>query len=271
MRKLFVTDLDGTLLKNSKGEISESNRRAVKEWTESGHLFAIASGRNPKEILSVVKTLGLSDCYAIGSNGASVLDASGNVLLQHEMDKNVVTQIVQLARNYRAYRLVASFDTYYCENKNIMLRIIEWLHSAPSTSVDRLESVIQSDTPVAKMLFTGKSDGLLPLKDAIEAEFKAEVDCYFSVPTCLEIMPKAVHKGTGVEMLAHTLGIPLEHVYVVGDGENDIPMFNLRCTSFGMREGITNAISKADHVVVSVDEAIYCALTHEPTREEVVI
>ena len=44
-RKLFVFDLDGTLL-NSESTVSQTNLKALIAAKEKGHLLAIATGRN---------------------------------------------------------------------------------------------------------------------------------------------------------------------------------------------------------------------------------
>ena len=44
-KKLFVFDLDGTLL-NSQTKIDDANVKALMQAREKGHVLAIATGRN---------------------------------------------------------------------------------------------------------------------------------------------------------------------------------------------------------------------------------
>ena len=48
MKKLFVSDLDGTLLKignHYSAGVSEENRKIIQKYIANGNLFAIASAR----------------------------------------------------------------------------------------------------------------------------------------------------------------------------------------------------------------------------------
>ncbi|GAB4371423.1 MAG: HAD-IIB family hydrolase [Spirochaetales bacterium] len=78
-------------------------------------------------------------------------------------------------------------------------------------------------------------------------ELAGELELLYSA-SCLNILPKGIHKGKGIEFLAEWTGIPLSAMLVVGDSEVDIPMFQ----KAGYRAAPANATpdvkGRADYV-----------------------
>ena len=56
--KLFVTDMDGTLLNNSR-KISEGNKARIRQAVADGMIFTIATGRMYCSALPYAKELGV--------------------------------------------------------------------------------------------------------------------------------------------------------------------------------------------------------------------
>ena len=75
MIKLFVTDMDGTLL-NREHRISPENRRAVREATAAGVTVTIATGRMHESALPYARELGV-DVPIITYNGALIKSVTG--------------------------------------------------------------------------------------------------------------------------------------------------------------------------------------------------
>ena len=42
---------------------------------------------------------------------------------------------------------------------------------------------------------------------------------------CIDFVPKGTNKGSGLQVLARVLGASAADFLVIGDGENDVPMF----------------------------------------------
>lgn len=55
-------------------------------------------------------------------------------------------------------------------------------------------------------------------------ELAGELELLYSA-SCLNILPRGIHKGKGIEFLSKWTKIPLEAMLAVGDSEVDIPMF----------------------------------------------
>jgi HAD superfamily hydrolase (TIGR01484 family) len=70
--KLFVADMDGTLLNDNK-ELSDRDLQMIKKLQDFGIKFAVATGRHDSMIKSYLKHLNLH-VPVISCNGAIVRD-----------------------------------------------------------------------------------------------------------------------------------------------------------------------------------------------------
>ncbi|MFQ3620107.1 MAG: HAD family hydrolase [Spirochaetales bacterium] len=76
----------------------------------------------------------------------------------------------------------------------------------------------------------GAIEGLREKVVACLGSLAEELELLYSA-SCLNILPKGIHKGKGVEFLSQWTGIPLSAMLGVGDSEVDLPM--LKKTGFG--------------------------------------
>ncbi len=68
MLKLFMSDVDGTLLQRGEAALSESCKKRLLALTNSGVKFAAVSGRDPVSLRRLFSFL--PDAYLVGCNGA---------------------------------------------------------------------------------------------------------------------------------------------------------------------------------------------------------
>ena len=85
MIKLFVSDLDGTLL-NDMHMTDFFILETIQKVKENGFLFSSATGRSLHE--HEVNRLQLNDVYRISMNGALIKDPEGKILYSQSIDTN---------------------------------------------------------------------------------------------------------------------------------------------------------------------------------------
>jgi hydroxymethylpyrimidine pyrophosphatase-like HAD family hydrolase len=76
-----------------------------------------------------------------------------------------------------------------------------------------------------------------------------------SEPEYVTLTPRGVDKGSGTAKLLADYIIPPGHLFVLGDGENDLPLFAL-CGVTRFAVGAQNAVlaAQADHIVPGIDQ-----------------
>ncbi len=242
MIKLLALDLDGTLL-NSRGEISEINKNAIKQAEEKGVLVTIATGRRFRDALPVGLKLELN-APLITHNGAllkyaNTLETVAVSLLEYE----TVRKILRVGKKFGGDALLSAdpngkgvllYDTV--SDSNIPLqKYIAWsktLHGAEAeNAVHHVENLadILDDLQTVHVSFSGKCAPMIEMERILEKELGATVNILTTVYphldfTLIDILPPGASKGIGVEKIARLNNLRAENVMVMGDNFNDLEM-----------------------------------------------
>ena len=120
MKKLFVSDLDGTLLKignEYSAGVSEENRKIIQKYIANGNLFAIASARGHQYLPVISEMLGFTPDY-IGGNG-TVLVSDGQMLMFYLEDDfySLLKQTV-IEDSLSATVILHTEKASYCESRD---------------------------------------------------------------------------------------------------------------------------------------------------------
>ena len=107
MIRLIATDIDGTLVKDSTPEIYPEMLEFIREWTDRGGYFCVASGRQYYSIAHMFQQVADRLVY-VAENGAHVRYLDQDILVK-EMRRDYVEQIMTQLRNYYADCVVWSW------------------------------------------------------------------------------------------------------------------------------------------------------------------
>lgn len=257
----MVTDLDGTLLR-SDATLSDYTVDVVRQALRSGIPVTYATARSYQTASPLVARLPLS-LPAIVYNGAFVVAAdTGTHMVANWLDGGIAAQVLSEARRYG----VVPFTLGFTGGREVLL------HSAPQNAGQRsflkkrhgdprLIAVrnVQLPEQVIELLFAAPRGDLTGLFDWVESRLAGLVsvsltrDVYCDGCYQLEIYHPHANKRDMLRWIARHLGVALSTVTVFGDGENDLPMFEIA----GRRVAVANAhpevLRHADHVVASND------------------
>lgn len=232
-RKIFFTDLDGTLL-NDKKEVTPGNREAINKALAAGHKIVISTGRALPSALDQAKKIGLmmDGCFIISYNGAVIYDIGKEKVIHsasvpveyirylfdrgHEMDIHMQT--------YTSTRVVAERDREelhrYTGIQNLEYKV-----------VDRIEDEVPEGSPKALAVAYGDKETLQKYWDKIRTWAEGKIDIFFSGVDYLELVAPGVSKGNAVKIICDYLETSVENTVSAGDAENDIEM--LKATHIG--------------------------------------
>ncbi|MCL2664606.1 MAG: HAD family hydrolase, partial [Defluviitaleaceae bacterium] len=220
---LLLTDLDGTLLNESKN-ISRQNRKAVKAAAERGKHIILCSGRSWASMAPFEQVLGLNKPgrYSAAFNGGAAYEAySGTLLYTHKLGNALGKELICKLRGLGA-------DIIAYDNGELIV-------DRPSQQIDaysgyvKLEQNLVADLAeltcdYAKILAVGKHESLCEIREAMQPLFAGRCNIAFSARSLLEFAHVDAHKGTAVNFFSNFLKIPLCNIIAAGDQENDIPM-----------------------------------------------
>lgn len=254
--RLVALDIDGTILKWVDGagmtheEISPAVHAAVHRALDAGAHVVLASGRSPHGMAPIADLLDLpaavSDrLWVVASNGAVVFrypplevvheetfDARPAV---HAILERHPSALVAVEERGVGYRVSSAFPEGELSGEMIVTELDELL-------VDEVSRVIIRDPESTADEFV-----------ALAAELGLHGTNYVVGWTAwLDLAPVGVSKASGLQHVADQLGIDPADALAVGDGRNDLEMFEWAGRSVAMGQAIQVVLDAADAVTGSV-------------------
>ncbi len=250
MKKIFFTDLDGTLLDDKK-EITPDNYACIQEWVAAGNVAVICTGRAIASAVRQAEKLKLTmkGCYIVAFNGGIIYDSYEKKILYHaEIPMEYVRFLFDLAEE-KGIHLQAYDDKYFYSKRDDeeskrygMLTNMEY-RVDPSIP-DSLPML----TPKLLLINYQQKQCLIDFAEEIKDWAVSKVDSFFSCNEYLEIVPPGINKGNAVKMLCEFLQIPIENSISAGDAENDIAMLKVTGKSIVMKNADPSMYQYATHI-----------------------
>lgn len=254
MIKLFVTDLDGTLLKENL-YIEKKDQEALRFLANNETEIAFATGRTDHEIVRFFQDIGISG-HRISQNGAFVVDKNNQTISRNQFTNDVNQMLYEGIKNSPTYYFVSTEDEiFYQQDIPIIDQLQPVFHNRLVHNPQLMEQ-IEKNLPVAKFMLLGEKDQLIKIQSEIDTQLSGQVNSFLSTPLCLDIMPVGVNKRAGINHLLETLAIEPNEIAVIGDSYNDIDMLKMTPHSYAMEIADPEVKAVAQHVVSHVHQAI---------------
>jgi Cof subfamily protein (haloacid dehalogenase superfamily) len=247
-----ISDVDGTLVASDK-TVPEANRRAVAKLGEAGIAFALISSRPPRGLAAVIKALDIP-LVSAGFNGGVISTAEGEILEQHFLAPDLARRTVQTLADCGADVWVFSGEEWFVQNADspYVAREIRTVDFQP-TIVDDFGAALDN---AGKIVGVSEDPELLGRADvALRAGLSQRVTIVRSQRYYLDTTHLLANKGAGVRSIARPLGVPLDEVAVIGDGPNDVVMFEAGGLSIAMGNAEPSVKQAAKYVTGANNDA----------------
>ena len=235
--ELFVSDLDGTLL-NKDQVISDYSKKELNRLISTGVNFAIATARSPATVSDILDGIDIKTPVVL-MNGAIIFDIEKKKYIDvKEIDKESVKEIIKILQEYNktfflygikddylwVYHKDFTYDferEYYEERCNKKLKSFKKVENYLDILDDNqiINFVFfEENKLIAHELF----EKILKVKGVTGNCYK---DIYNEGAFFLDVYNEEASKANGIKFLADYV----EHSKVItfGDGENDVPMFEI--------------------------------------------
>lgn len=217
--RLIVSDLDGTLLNESK-QLPPDFASLISRLSAKGIVFATASGRNwdsQKDFFSTCKEHMAFVC----DNGAFLIHQQKPLFisaLSPELWRGVVAACTQYGPDCGA--VVCGVKGAYTLRATQLWPVISQFYSKPQF-VDSFDQVNDTVFKVSVCCLRGTPG---PLYTAFNSRFSDHANLVCTHPLFMDVMNRGINKGAGVRLLQRHLGITAEETMAFGDFDNDIEM-----------------------------------------------
>ncbi|NSL50850.1 HAD family hydrolase [Calidifontibacillus erzurumensis] len=259
MIKMFVSDLDGTLL-TIDNKVRDDDIEAINKALEAGIDICLASGRKDIDIRAVATMIcpkwNEPEFYRISQNGAFIFSKNNEALHKTAFDPEIAREVYNRVIEKDVITIVSTIDKEYVEIKDETILRIEKRLFSPIEEEKNLPMKIGKTIQASKIIINGPEKRIRMIQEELQEAFPNELDTYISEAQILDVMPKNISKGNAVDILIKHIGINSNQIACIGDSFNDIPMFQITHNSFAMATAHDQVKRNANYIVETVAEAI---------------
>ncbi|MDE6639303.1 MAG: HAD family hydrolase [Acetatifactor sp.] len=257
MKKLYVSDLDGTLLRSNE-ITSEYTNDVINSLTEKGMIFSYATARSLITAKKVTRGI-CAHIPLIVYNGAFIIDnATEEILAANYFDSAVLDILDELFQN-KIYPIVYA----YIEGREKFSFVPEKCTRGMASFLDSRKGDIRTNVVSAPdalkkgdifyITCIDEPEKLEPLyekyRDFYHCVYQKDI---YTKEQWLEIMPRAATKANAITQLKEMLGC--DRLIVFGDGKNDIDMFEIADECYAVKNAHDELKKKATAIIGSNDE-----------------
>jgi Cof subfamily protein (haloacid dehalogenase superfamily) len=246
-----LADVDGTLITEAK-VLTPRSIEAIEQLHERGVLFAITSGRPPRGMKMLVSPLEMRGPMA-AFNGGIIVRPDMTVLDELTVAADVAPAVIDVIRAQGVYAWIYRGTEWYVTDPHAP-------HAArESATVQFQPTVVPSydvllDRTVKIVGVSDDYDRVARCEAALHEQFGTRVSASRSQPYYVDVTNPAANKGVVVERLSHHYQIPLEQIATLGDGANDVLMFERSGLSIAMGNASEEVRRQATYVTASNED-----------------
>lgn len=226
MHKLLVFDLDGTLADVGKSMVNTDVEKLIA-LEKAGYTIAICSGKPSYYLCGFARQLGLQEPILVGENGATF--QFGIELPPKRYEVYPYSDAAKAQRN-----MMKALIDRECGDK-IWYQPNEVELSPFPKDVETFELMQQ---------LIDEKRSLLD-----ELEIYRHIDCF-------DLIPKSINKYNGLSYLAKLMELESKDVIAVGDGVNDIPMFEFADVAIGIAGSDSIIAGHVDYIFNEIGKVL---------------
>lgn len=260
---LFLSDVDGTLT-DGNGRIAMQDIEQIKKWQEEGNLFGLVTGRDQTYCMALLRFYGITPDCLITSNGANTFFQGKNFSIDSiskMQTDDLFQKIAPFQKDVIGFVTLENGMHYFYSEKDKRIMKEEQAH-LKYFAVELLEQINHSVPKIS-----------IFVRDVAKMEFYLkwfkknfnDLDVVSPSYDYIEISQKGCHKAKALDFLIGNFHIDENKIGFIGDGSNDVPLFERLDQTYVMAHAPSHIRSCAKTEVASVSEA----LKKEREREHV--
>lgn len=244
-KKLFVFDLDGTLLDSNK-EVLESTHDILKEIKVAGHEVAIATGRSADMAKKAIDDSQI-DHYVVCNGSAGFINHEPAFI--HPLDRSELKELLNIAWEHNHPVVYETPQALRRHDEVVNPRVSGGMAfvQQPVPPID--SSYYEQEDLVQLLLFINEEEQAKYYDGKFE---KLELIRWYEAG--IDVIPAQSGKWQGVVEIANQLDVKQEDIIVFGDGNNDMDMISKAHTSVAMGNAHDWVKEAATYVAKTNDE-----------------
>jgi len=246
MNHIFLTDIDGTLLRRD-APLSQGVIDAARKYTASGGLLSVCTGRSLIAAKEVAEAIGVN-APSILYGGAAIYDfQSASYLYAHSFHWNIMQAVQAVLNAYNDISMqVFTLDDVFVLRRNRRLNEL----GVKEENVNPVTIPENVTGDVLKLVMC--CDEPSHLEDCRKLFPPEHCHFAFASRTFVDVVAAGFGKGEAMERLSVLLGIPFSRFFSAGDAITDLPMLRASAISFAPDNALPVVKESVTHVVADV-------------------
>ncbi|MBG6237403.1 Cof subfamily protein (haloacid dehalogenase superfamily) [Mycetocola sp. CAN_C7] len=218
---LVALDVDGTIL-HEDGTMSDAVVEAARAASDRGHHLMLATGRSWETTHQIIDQLGIDPAYVVCANGALVMRRDPTEPTGYNRHLIETFDPSEVLRTIRSH---LDDGRYMVEYPSGYRRYTEGMSDWNLENAEEVEFEHLLSEPVTRVVVVSPEHDELDFLSVVEKMGLHQVTYAIGWTAWLDIAPLGVNKSTALERVRQWLDMPEERIVAVGDGRNDIEMF----------------------------------------------
>lgn len=244
--KIFVFDLDGTILQDSH-DIHPKNLEAIEKLIELGKEIVFASGRMLPSMVKLLRRYFSQQFPMIAYNGSVAWLPEIGKVLDVKIDPQTASKVVEILREMGIHRQAYIEDRLVVEEENEQAKAYSDHSQIELTVVPDLVKVVE-ENGATKLLAIDEPQKLDSIIATLRSTFP-NLTIFKSFANYLDFVPAQVDKGRALQLLANHRGWDLKEAVAFGDNDNDIPLLKVVGLKVAVKNGTKSLKEVADVIV----------------------
>lgn len=254
---ILCFDIDGTILDDQTGKVSERTKEAINQAQKNGHYTFINTGRSFAELDPVLLTIGF-DGVICGCG--TYITYKDEILLAERIEGQRAEWLINTLSESKIDAMLEGEEFFYISKEILNPKLIA-VRDYFGEEVKKNFRYWEEEEPVFQkmsILLNGESDleGFMEKCGEDYAFIRRSRNFY-------EVIPAGYSKATGIEYLMEHLGVAKKHTVAIGDSTNDLAMLEFAGISIAMGNSADVVKEKVTYVTKSVaEEGVAFGLEH---------
>jgi hypothetical protein len=247
----LISDVDGTLLGEDK-LLTTATVDAVKKLQHAGVKFTIVSSRPPRGLTRLIAALDLTFPVA-GFNGGVIASPDLSILSEHLIERDVAYTAIAAIEQAGASAWVFSGNDWCIRSRNgPRVELEQRTVGFAPTIVKDFATVAGTASKIVAV--SDAPDTLARLQNDMRIELESVANIVRSQEYYLDFTHPLANKGEAVREIIRLMDANATTTAVMGDGENDVDMFDKGGLSIAMGNASEHVKHMADFVTASNEE-----------------
>jgi len=253
---LFITDLDGTLLRNDL-TVSPYTAETINRLIAEGMQFTVATARSTGSAVKIIEQLAINvPCVLM--NGVCIYDLLSKRYINVEyINRQTALKVAHAFKSHglEPFMYKIKDNCLSCEYTGLQTESIRKFFDERKKKYDKPFKMVANfeescDNYVIYFTVLHKYEKLLPLSEELSRmdgiRFEFYKDIYSENEWYLEVFSSRASKYNGIRYLRENFGFT--HITAFGDNLNDLPMFEASDVKIAVANAREEVKAKADFI-----------------------